>query len=129
MRYRNSIAAAVLGIAIAAPAHAENQDEVDVAAGRLGSAIFVVGEQAGISIGLADPQLGARRWPKIKGPMSCREALLRRHAGSSAKTERVHAGHWRIVPIRKKSRPAPTRVGYAATRTFAPPISYPDIVV
>ena len=129
MRYRNSIAAAVLGIAIAAPAHAENQVEVDVAAGRLDSAIFVLGEQAGISIGLADPQLGARRVPKIKGRMTSRQALLRLLAGSSAKPERVHAGHWRIVPIRKKSRPAQTRVSYTATRTFAPPISYPDIVV
>ena len=119
----------MLGIAIAAPAHAENQIEVDVAAGRLDSAIFVLGEQAGISIGLADPRMGARRVPRIKGRMTSRQALRRLLAGSRAKPERVHPGYWRIVPVDKKGKTAPTRINYAKARPFTPPIVYPDILV
>lgn len=129
MRYHNSIAAAVLGATIAAPAHADSQVEVDIAAGRLDSAIFALGEQAGISIGLSEPSLGARRVPRIRGRMTSRQALTRLLAGSRTKPERVHEGHWRIVPMGKKTKAAPGRRRYAAARPTAPPIVYPDIVV
>ncbi|MEW4466204.1 TonB-dependent receptor [Parasphingorhabdus sp. JC815] len=121
--------AAALGIAIAAPAHAENQFQVDIAAGRLDSAIFVLGKQAGISIGLADPRIGAQRVPRIKGRMTSRQALLRLLAGSAAKPERVRARYWRIVAVNHIRKTPPLQIGYAKDRPFAPPISYPDIVV
>ncbi|HEY9091601.1 TonB-dependent receptor [Parasphingorhabdus sp.] len=129
MRYHSCIVAAVLGSAIAAPAHADSQVEIDVAAGRLDSAIFVLGEQAGISIGLADPRMGARRVPRIKGRMTSRQALLRLLAGSQAKIERVHTGHWRIIPMGQKGKTASANPRYAKARPIAPPLAYPDIVV
>lgn len=48
---------------LAAPveAHAEARAQIDIAAGRLDSAIVALGRQAGISIGLTDRQLGAQR--------------------------------------------------------------------
>lgn len=129
MRYHNSIAAAVLGVVIAAPAHADSQVEVDIAAGRLDSAIFRLGKQAGISIALADPQMGTKRVPRIKGRMTSRQALTRLLAGSRAKPQRVHAGHWRIVPMRTNIKQPPVRRSYAAARPMVPPITHPDIVV
>ncbi len=129
MRYHNSIAAAVLGVVIAAPAHADSQVEVDIAAGRLDSAIFALGKQAGISIGLSDPQMGRKHVPRLKGRMTSRQALTRLLAGTRAKPERVHAGHWRIVPSGKKTKTAPVRRRYAAARPITPPIAHPDIVV
>ncbi len=128
MRY-HSLAAAVLGVAIAAPAHAQSQIEVDIAAGRLDSAIFTLGEQAGISIGLADPRMGARRVPRIKGRMTSHQALTRLLAGIGAKPQRVHARHWRIIPVPKQSKRAVRGQKYAAAKPLPPPVINPDIIV
>ncbi len=129
MQYHNSIAAAVLGVAIVAPAHAENQVEVDIAAGRLDSAIFALGEQADISIGLSDPQLGAERVPPVKGRMTSYQALIRLLAGSRAKPQRVDARHWRIVPMITPSKRTGIARRFAKSRPIKAPITYPDIVV
>ncbi|MEP3080235.1 TonB-dependent receptor [Parasphingorhabdus sp.] len=132
MRYHSSIAAAVLGVVIAAPAHADSQVEVNIAAGRLDSAIFALGEQAGISIGLADPRMGARRVPGVKGRMTSYQALTRLLAGSSAKPQRVDARHWRIIAMPKRSKRTVSRRTYAAARSLPPsppPVIHPDIVV
>lgn len=129
MRYHNSVAAAALGIAIAVPAHADSQVEVDIAAGRLDSAIFALGEQAGISIGLADPNMGARRVPRIKGRMTSQQALTRLLAGSGTKPQRVHARHWRIVQVAKRPKRTARGRKYAATKPVLPPVVNPDIIV
>ncbi len=129
MRYHSSLVAAVLSVAIAAPAHAQNQIEVDIAAGRLDSAIFALGEQAGISIGLADPHMGAKRVPRIKGRMTSHQALTRLLAGSGAKPQRVDDRHWRIVQVPKRPKRTVRGRKYAAAKPVLPPVVNPDIVV
>ncbi|QTD55218.1 TonB-dependent receptor [Parasphingorhabdus cellanae] len=128
MRYL-SIAAAVLGVVIAAPAHAESQVEVDIAAGRLDSAIFVLGKQAGISIGLSDPHIGASRVPRIKGRMTSHQALTRLLAGTEAKPQRVHARHWRIVRIPKRLTSERVARKFNPVKSPPQPVINPDIVV
>ncbi len=129
MRYHSSVAAAVLSVAIAAPAYADSQVEVDIAAGRLDSAIVVLGRQAGISIGLSDPNIAARHVPRIKGRMTSRQALTRLLAGSGAKPLKVHKRHWRIVPASKPSKRHKRRQKYAAAKPVPSPVINPDIVV
>lgn len=129
MRYRELILAAVLGAAIAAPAHADSPVEVDIAAGRLDSAIFLLGQQAGISIGLSDPQIGAKKVRRIKGRMTSRQALTLLLAGSQTKMERVDDRHWRIVPLRKRSRQAAPSRKHIAAGVAPPPVVNPDIIV
>ncbi len=129
MRYRELIPAAVLGVAIAAPAHADSKVEIDIAAGRLDSAIFVLGQQAGISIGLSDPQMGAKKVPPIKGRMTSRQALTRLLAGSGTRPERVDDRHWRIVRVHKGANPVTASPGNAGIGAALPPVINPDIVV
>jgi iron complex outermembrane recepter protein len=128
MRY-HSIAAAVLGVIIASPAHAESQVEVDIAAGRLDSAIFALGKQAGISIGLADPRIGANKVPRIKGRMTSQQALTLLLAGTGAIPQRVHAQHWRIVRMPKRSRRVTNAGKITPVKPPPSPVIHPDIIV
>ncbi|MGQ3176865.1 MAG: TonB-dependent receptor, partial [Blastomonas fulva] len=63
--------------ALASPAQAEAPVRIDIAAGRLDTAIIALGRQAGISIGLTDRQIGAHRVRRLRGTMTTREALDR----------------------------------------------------
>jgi len=116
---------------LAAPveAHAEARAQIDIAAGRLDSAIVALGRQAGISIGLTDRQLGAQRVRRLRGVMSAEEALRRLLDDSNARAVRLSARDWRIVRAAPSARASgtPLRLAVAAPADLSPPVA--EIVV
>jgi iron complex outermembrane receptor protein len=115
--------------ALASPAQAEAPVRIDIAAGRLDTAIIALGRQAGISIGLTDRQIGAHRVRRLRGTMTTREALDRLLQASDARAVRLAADHWRIVraPVTARRSGAPIRLAMAVPSSLPEPIH--EIVV
>ena len=60
----------------AAPAAlAQGPHQLDLPGGRLGDAVVALGRQAGVSIGITDPALAARRVPPVRGRYTVNQAL------------------------------------------------------
>lgn len=115
--------------ALASPAVAEAPVRIDIAAGRLDAAIIALGRQAGISIGITDRQIGARRVRRLRGTMTTREALDRLLQASDARAVRLATNHWRIVraPVSARRSGAPIRLAMATPPRLPVPVE--DIVV
>lgn len=88
---------------------------LDLPGGRLGDAIVALGRQAGVSIGVSDPALAARRVPAVRGRMTAAAALARMLRSTDARPVAVDARTFRIV-----RRPLPRLAFSAAPRR--PPI-------
>lgn len=124
------VALSVLCIAASPAAAAEIS--FDIPAGRLSDALIRLAEQAGITIGIADPALAAVRSRPLRGRMPVRSALTRLLAGSGYRFEYMGANAVRIVraaPV--LPRPVPPRAPPPpAERVPAPPEAIqPDIIV
>ncbi|MBX3560894.1 MAG: TonB-dependent receptor [Sphingomonas sp.] len=94
----------------AASADASARHRLDLPAGRLGDALVALGQQAGISVGVADPALANRRVERLRGRMTAAAALDRLTRGTGARAVAVDGRTWRVVrapaPQRHASRPA-----------------------
>ena len=137
-------AIALCFVACSSAALAESPKRLDIPAGRLGSAVATLGRQAGISIGVSDPALAARRSPRVSGSLTVEQALDRLLAGGGARAVSVGDRSWRIVrvaqakpkpPRRAEPMPLPTPVARAdeeiivtASKRSAPLDSYPASV-
>jgi iron complex outermembrane receptor protein len=117
-------------LACAASAEATGRHRLDLPAGRLGDALVALGQQTGISVGVADPALADRRVGGVRGRMTVAAALDRLTRGSGARAIAVDGRTWRVVP-RTVSRPAPRIARSAAPPPPPPPadIAQPDIVI
>lgn len=122
-----ALSAAIL---IHAPAvEASVRRQFDVPAGRLGDAVVALGQQAGISIGVSDPALAARRVAPVRGRMTVDQALARLLRDSGARSVAVDARTYRIVrapAVRMAAARRPER-----PRPLPPPleIEQPDIII
>lgn len=112
MRAANSLLACIVLLFVGAAAEAAPRHRLDVPAGRLGDSVVALGRQAGISIGIRDPALAARRVKGVRGALSVEEALRRMLAGSGARPVPLGPGIWLIVRApeqrrQRAKRPAP----------------------
>lgn len=111
-----------------AKAHAESRQPVDLPAGGLGSAVLALGRQAGVSVGISDPELSAVKVKRVKGILGVREALERLLKGTGATYQNVSGNGWRIM-----RKPLPDRrLHVAVVRTSTPAsaeVVTPEIVV
>lgn len=101
-------AAAVVACLVAVPAFAAPVAQLDVPAGSLGAAVAAIGQQANVSISVADARLWQRRVPPVKGRISVAEALRRVTAGGDVSIVALDARSWRIAAS-QPARPAPAR--------------------
>jgi outer membrane receptor protein involved in Fe transport len=113
----------------ASPVVAEAPSSVDIAAGRLDSAIIALGRQTGITIGISDRQLGTHRVRRLRGRMTPAQALERLLRDSDARPVRLATGHWRIVRASAANRRsgAPIRLAVATPPSLPAPVQ--EIVV
>lgn len=127
-----SLSAALLALPFAmssTPVLAQAPVTVDIAAGRLDSAIIALGRQAGITIGISDRQLGAQRVRRLRGRLTVEQALARMLKDSDARPIRLAANHWRIVRSSAASRRSGAPIRLAVTKPTAMPASIEEIVV
>lgn len=111
----------------AASADASSRQQFDIPAGRLGDALVALGQQAGVSVGIADPALADRRVGALRGRMTVAAALDRLTRGNGARAVAIDGRTWRVVPGRA-ARPSQRM----ARRAPVPPreeIEQPDIVI
>lgn len=116
---------------MAASAEAAQARRFDVPAGSLGNALVIFGEQAGLTIGVTDPALAARRTKGVRGRFSTREALRRLLSGTGARFVVVDSQSVRIIRA-KPLRPPPTRQSVLPVRIVSKPIEAaeePEIIV
>ncbi len=118
-------------ILIHAPAvEASVRRQFDVPAGRLGEAVVSLGQQAGISIGISDPALAARRVASVRGRMTVDQAMARLLRDSGARSIAIDARTYRIVraPPRLQVASAQRQV---VRRPVPPPpeIEQADIII
>ncbi len=106
-----------LSLSVATVAQASDRRVVDLPGGRLGDAIVALGRQAGVSIGVSDPALAARRVPPVRGRLTVAAALARMLRDTDARPVAVDARTFRIVrrppprlPTRIASRHPPLRL-------------------
>lgn len=125
-----SLALLALPVAmLSSPVLAQAPVSIDIAAGRLDAAIIALGRQAGITIGIGDPRLGAHRVRRLRGRMTPEQALERLLKEADARPVRLATGHWRITRITPASRRsgAPIRLAMAMPTQAADPLE--EIVV
>ncbi|GGB74028.1 TonB-dependent receptor [Blastomonas aquatica] len=125
-----SLALLALPVAmLASPVLAQAPVSIDIASGRLDAAIIALGRQAGITIGIGDPRLGAHRVRRLRGRMTPEQALERMLKDTDARPVRLATGHWRITRITSASRRsgAPIRLAIAMPTQVADPVE--EIVV
>ena len=103
MNFRVAVLAALL---VASPLRAVTRSQFDVPAGSLGAAVAAIGQQANVSISVADPILWQQRVPGVKGRMTADEALRRVTAGGDVAIVALDARSWRIVARRPGGVPA-----------------------
>ena len=116
----------------AAAAHASSgRRPVDLPAGRLADAAIALGQQTGISIGIADPAIANRRVRAVKGRMAPAEALQRMLEGTAAAAVPIDGASWRIVRrMQPPAPPAPAPLRAAAEEEVALPTApIADLVV
>lgn len=115
-RYPTELAGLALFLTAAAPAHAAERHDVNVAAGRLGDAIIALGRQTDSSIGLIDQSLADLPVRGVTGRLTAGKALDRMLDGGPARAQRQGASGWRIVraPRRAPVVAALTPVAYSA---------------
>lgn len=104
---------AALALACGTPAFAENRQPVDLPAGGLGPAVIALGRQAGVSVGISDPELSALQVKRVRGNLGVKEALDRLLKGTRAAYLNVGGNGWRIIrrPAEVQSAPNPSRQG------------------
>lgn len=90
---------------------AANARRFDVAPGRLGDVAIALGTQAGISVGVADPELAARRAPGVHGDIPVAEAFKRALRGTGARAIFLEPALVRIVraPARRARPVVPAK--------------------
>lgn len=122
-----TLSAAIVIHAGAAEASARRQ--FDVPAGRLGDALVVLGQQAGISIGVSDPALASRGVASVRGRMTVDQALARLLRDSGARSIAIDARTYRIVRAPPQVRTAAVRRPVPATAPRPPQVEQPDIII
>lgn len=129
VRRRDAWFAAVALVAGASPALAAPVRDFAVPPGRLGGAVVIFGEQAGISIGMSDPRLGQVDSRGVRGRLTPRAALKRLLAGTGTAFEFVDASTVRITAA-AAAPPSPPRPRLRLAEVAAAPVTDPgDIVV
>jgi iron complex outermembrane recepter protein len=103
--WRWTVALAAAAVAVS-PASAREYQDISIPAGRLDRAIMLLGQQAGVSIALADPSLGSFQVPAITGRMDAASALRRLLGKSRLDVVVVDSKNYRIIRAR---RAAPRR--------------------
>jgi outer membrane receptor protein involved in Fe transport len=119
------LAAPILCLA-ASPVAAADEASFNISAGRLSDALIALAEQAGLTIGLADPAIAGIRARALHGRMPVRTALARLLAGSGYRYEYMGPRAVRILraaPERARP-PAPPRPAPLPARP-APPAPAP----
>lgn len=116
-------------VMLSSPALAQAPVAVDIAAGRLDTAIIALGRQAGITIGISDRQLGAHRVRRLRGRMTVEQALARMLKDSEARPIRLATNHWRIVRTSLAARRSGAPIRLAVTKPTALPAPIDVIVV
>lgn len=96
---------AVAAVACATAAQAESRHRIDLPAGTLGPAVVALGRQAGISIGVSDPQLASLRVQRVRGRFTVAQALGRLLDGTGATFVSLGDNSWRIVRRLPPARP------------------------
>ena len=84
-------------ILLAAPVHAQQSQDFRIAAGPLGDALILFGRQAGVSIGMSNPLLGAARTRGVHGRYLPATALRKLLVGTGAAAVFTDAQTIRIV--------------------------------
>jgi outer membrane receptor protein involved in Fe transport len=112
MRLPGVIAAAILAVLAAAPAAAG----IDAPAARLDKAAILLGQRAGVSIGISDPALATLRTRPANGATDVAGALRQMLADTGAGAVQVGPRSWRIVrlPSSPYRKPEPVRAPPAA---------------
>lgn len=95
MHWRGAVPAAILTVLAAAPAAAG----IDAPAARLDRAAILLGQRAGVSIGISDPALAAIRTRPANGAADAASALRQMLAGTGAGAVQVGPRSWRIVRL------------------------------
>lgn len=110
-------------------AEASTRHRLSLPGGRLGDALLVLGRQAGISIGVADPSLASIAVRPVRGSLTVEQALARMLRGTAARPVAVDGRTFRIVrrPARAARQQEPRTV--SAPRPPLPPQAQPDIVI
>lgn len=125
MKYAYPVSIAALCIC-AEPAFARDQN-FDIAAQRLDTALIALGQQAQISIGGVDARLGGTRSGAVRGRMSVTRALQKMLQGTGYDFVAVDASTYRIIRAAPKSvarrpkLPKPQKVKPAAVMLPPPP--------
>ncbi|TFI58596.1 TonB-dependent receptor [Sphingomonas parva] len=127
MRLAETLVAAICLVSLGSAAQAGQRHRLDLPGGRLGDTAVALGRQSGISIGIRDPQLAARRVKAVRGNLSVDEALRRMLAGAGARAVPLGPRTWLIVAAPPPARPAkPRRVAPPRARplprTVLPPV-------
>jgi iron complex outermembrane recepter protein len=124
----------------AGPAFARNQN-FDIPAQRLDTALIVLGQQAQISIGGVDARLGSARSGAVRGKMSVARALQKMLKGTHYDFVVVDASTYRIIraapkrvvrppKLKKPPKAKPPNVLPPPVATHAEPeVLYPEIIV
>ena len=131
MRFPHSVVVAAMCGSVASAAHAAERHRLDLPAGRLGDAVVTLGNQARISIGIADAALAGERVPAIGGRLTVEQALRRLLRGKSARYVIVESGLVRLVrerPRMRKPAQMPARVAPAPLPAPAP-VEHEDVIV
>ncbi|WP_219893226.1 TonB-dependent receptor domain-containing protein [Aquisediminimonas profunda] len=97
---------AAIFLACGTPALAENRQPVDLPAGGLGPAVIALGRQAGVSVGISDPELSALQVKRVRGNFGVKEALDRLLKGTGAAYMNVGGNGWRIIRRTSEARTA-----------------------
>lgn len=129
MRPHSSALLALPLLMASAPVLAQAPVSIDIAAGRLDSAIIALGQQAGITIGISDARLGTHRVRRLRGVMTPERALERLLSDSDARPVRLASGHWRIVRATPTSRRSGAPIRLAVAMPVAMPQPVEEIVV
>ena len=113
MRRFESLAVAFLLLSVGSQAQAAQRHRLNLPAGRLGDAAVALGRQAGISIGVRDPDLAGRRVGAVRGDFAVEDALRRMLRGTGA-------GFIRLGPDTYLIARAPPPPGPVARRRALP---------
>ena len=120
IRVPSTIIAAAILLSLASVADAAERHRLNLPGGRLGDAIVALGRQAGVSIGVSDPQLAAEPVPAIRGNLTVEQALRRMLRGSRARHVALDGRSFRIL-----ARPAPAAAPRSRRARPVPPASPP----
>lgn len=116
-------AGAVL-IGLAGPAAAQSDSRrFDIAPGPLGHVAAMIGAQAGVTIGVADPMLALRPSPGVRGTFGVETALARALHGTGARAAAIDGRTYRIVAVPPRQRASPSASPIVRR---APPLAEPS---